>query len=222
MDAEMLDRYLLAVLILDQSGKAIFVNQAFTTAWEVDKSVILEQPGYNIFDDPLFQNEDIRNELKLAFQGNPLSLRIHNYHLLNGFSTIKQETTKSKSVLFTCIPCAFQGKQAYLVVIHTDESLIDLEEEYSLILSRIEVLQKSFGLLKHKINNPLQVIIGHAQILLTKHSDLPVGVIQRIEKILNNAERIMEYTESDSRFFTEPRDLEITVRTVATVDDILC
>ncbi|HEX7344236.1 MAG TPA: histidine kinase dimerization/phospho-acceptor domain-containing protein, partial [bacterium] len=43
---------------------------------------------------------------------------------------------------------------------------------------------------KHEISNPLLLIIGHAQLLLAKSDRLPAEAVKKLEKILNNAEKI--------------------------------
>jgi nitrogen-specific signal transduction histidine kinase len=55
---------------------------------------------------------------------------------------------------------------------------------------QLKALAESAVDLNHEINNPLLLIIGHAQLLIAKSDRLPAEVTRKLEKILAAAEKI--------------------------------
>ncbi len=61
--------------------------------------------------------------------------------------------------------------------------------------TKLAALERSVKELRHAINNPLLLIIGHTQLLLAKEGTLPAGTRTKLEKILQNAEKIRSIVE---------------------------
>jgi nitrogen-specific signal transduction histidine kinase len=79
----------------------------------------------------------------------------------------------------------------------------------------LAALEKSVKELRHAINNPLLLIIGHTQLLLAKEQALSAQTKAKLEKILQNAEKIrsiMENHEDLKGIFASKESLE-TIKT---------
>lgn len=61
---------------------------------------------------------------------------------------------------------------------------------------QVAALEKSVKELRHAINNPLLLIIGHTQLLLRKEPKLTAETRAKLEKILQNAEKIRSIVEN--------------------------
>jgi nitrogen-specific signal transduction histidine kinase len=77
------------------------------------------------------------------------------------------------------------------------------------ILSMTESVQE----LKHGINNPLLLIIGHAQLLMAKSGNLPGEVVRKLEKILGAAEKIRTLVQQHPELSGTPLDEEEAQKT---------
>ena len=92
------------------------------------------------------------------------------------------------------------------------EGMLDKLCQYS-NCDQILSLTQSVQELKHEINNPLLLIIGHAQLLMAKSDRLPAEVVRKLEKILGAAEKIRNIVQQQRELSGMPLEGEDAQKT---------
>ncbi len=179
----------LPVFIVDLSGKLLKINSAFRDFWQVDSEKLFEADGYNLFSDPLLRQYKLHQHFQLAAPS-PLHLGPMEYEFPHEYCREGQVSSPARalSILALAIP-GEQDKPAIALCFY-DESMSDRLGNAERKCEQLATLSRSALDLKHEINNPLLLIIGHTQLLMAKSDKLPGEVVRKLEKILSSAEKI--------------------------------
>jgi K+-sensing histidine kinase KdpD len=80
------------------------------------------------------------------------------------------------------------------------ESKIEAELRENLIKSeRLKAITQTAVTINHEVNTPLSVVLGYAQLLLSRKEELPQDTIDKLKKIEQGALRIKEVTHKLSK-----------------------
>jgi len=176
-------------IILNSDGFILQHNRAFGDYWNIDTAKLIGPNKYNIFNDPFFRRKDRRSALQKAFSKTPAKFDASGYqfpadYCLPGSQALERQPTS----IFT-IPCAAEQCDAAVAVYYQTEAAALLGDNGD-PCEKVASLTAALSDLRHEISNPLLLIIGHAQLLLAKSDRLPSESVKKLEKILNNAEKI--------------------------------
>jgi nitrogen-specific signal transduction histidine kinase len=180
----------LPVLILDSSGCAVKVNQAFQSYWNADPDKVLGSPPYNAFEDAIFHQRDATTCLREALKGLPVQLEPMDYRLPLSYCRKGARVSGPRELSIFAIPLPNPPGDNLLALFYYDESMCASLSFLERRCDQLMTLTESVLELKHEINNPLLLIIGHAQLLMAKSDNLPGDVVRKLEKILGAAEKI--------------------------------
>jgi nitrogen-specific signal transduction histidine kinase len=180
----------LPVLILDASGRAVKVNPAFQLYWNADPQKLLGPAGYSVFEDDLLCRRGMAERLREALLGFPVQFEPSDYRLPLKYCRKGAAVSKPRDLSIFAVPLPDPQGAHTLALIYYDEAaganLNILERRCDQLTS----LAESVVEMKHEINNPLLLIIGHAQLMMAKSDKLPAEVVRKLEKILGAAEKI--------------------------------
>lgn len=180
----------LPVLILDSSGCALKVNRAFQLYWNADPEKVLGDSPYNAFEDAIFEQRGVTDRLREALLGLPVQFEPMNYRLPMQFCCKSGRVPGSKELSIFAIPIPDPPGDNLLALFYYDESMSANLSSLERRCDQLKSLTESVMELKHEINNPLLLIIGHAQLLMAKADNLPADLARKLEKILGAAEKI--------------------------------
>jgi nitrogen-specific signal transduction histidine kinase len=179
----------LPALILDHEGRILQYNRAFIQYWDIDPSKLISSPGYRIFEDPFFRRQGQRLELQKAFEGAPVKFQPENYYFPREFRRSKAPV-EARKISLLAIPFTMAEGSATVAIFYCADPADSASGDMEKGCERVAELASTFKELQHEISNPLLLIIGHTQLLLAKSDRLPAEVARKLEKILNNAEKI--------------------------------
>ena len=185
----------LPLAVLNPTGEILKLNDAFKLYWDVDPEKVLQNPGYNIFDDPGFRSQKLRNGLESAFEGNVVMLDLKTYNFPESFRFKGVKKTRPRPVSICLAPVLREDRLKAVYLFYHDDfhscNVKNLERQ----CQQLAAFVGSVSDLKHEINNPLLLIIGNAQLLLAKSGEVPEEAAQKVEKILRGAEKIRQILE---------------------------
>ena len=186
---ELCEHCALPLIILDRSGRALKCNSAFAERWHISPERFLGVPGYNVFEDPVLGASGFSDLIELAINGETAEFEFEEYTLP---PNLQIENLKSKSAYNLHIK-VFPLKRDDLVeaicMFYASEDKAVAGQSYS-ESSPMNRLVGSAVDLKHEINNPLLLISGNAQLMLTRKKELPPHMVKKLKKILRGAEKI--------------------------------
>jgi hypothetical protein len=177
-------------IILNSEGAIIEHNRAFAEYWKIDPSRLHGPNGYTIFNDPFFRRKDRQAALQKAFHGAPVKFDASGYQFPAGNCRGDSEAFERQLAAIYTVPCPSGMCDASVTVYYQTEASLLLSGNADSPCEKIATLTLVLNDLKHEISNPLLLIIGHAQLLLAKSDRLPAEAVKKLEKILNNAEKI--------------------------------
>ena len=180
----------LPVLILDTSGRAVKINKAFQAYWNADPHKLLGPHGYNVFEDAILCQRGMAERLREALLGFPVQFEPADYRLPMQFCRKDAVVSGPRSLSIFAIPLPDAEGHNTLAMFYYDEAKSVSVNALERRCDQLKTLAESVMDLKHEINNPLLLIIGHAQLLMAKSDKLPADVIRKLEKILTSAEKI--------------------------------
>ncbi len=182
-------------LILDSAGQVIQHNEAFRVHWNVDLDHLYNASGYRLLADANLQQAKIKTQLAQALQGQPVHLEIESYQFPDEYcvASASPQIPHPTDIIIFSLP--LQEAAPPLVMLFFDSSNVSSPPT---LINRC-VAQKNLAHsvleLKHELNNPLLLIIGHTQLLLAKKDKIPHDVANKLVKILNAAEKIRTLTQ---------------------------
>ncbi|MFO7446185.1 MAG: ATP-binding protein [Ignavibacteriaceae bacterium] len=155
------DQIPFSVEVINEEGKIVFVNQAFTFQWGYNLSELTE---YSIFNDSELKNSGVHALILKTFEKK-------NYTFFENYS---DSLLKSKEMTIPILRTkifhvSFEGKE-YVVLFHEDQTEMVLAEE-EVKKSRdaskeSERLKNTFlNVLSHELRTPLNIILGYSSIL---------------------------------------------------------
>lgn len=189
----------LPILLLDATGKALEMNDAFELIWEVDSDKVLHDPGYNLFADPCLQSREIQGQIGNAFRGNPIRLELDGYSFPAQFRIAGHREKELLPTTIGLVPTMEKGSVETIHLFYYNEMQVRNVKSMERKFGHLAAYLNSIIDLKHEINNPLLLIIGNAQLLLSKSGEMPTEMTQKLEKIVNSAEKIRKILEQHER-----------------------
>lgn len=180
----------LPALVLNCEGQALQINAAFQEYWKVDSEKLLGAEGYNVFNDPAFCQDDLRERLERAFRGVPIQFEPMAYALPDEFWSAAQTNPEPRIISIFAVPFPVEEGGNALFMFYFDETMCSASNRHESRCERLTAVGAAMADLKHEINNPLLLIIGNSQLLLSRADSLPAEVRQKLEKILSSAEKI--------------------------------
>ena len=155
------------IKVIDESGKVVFVNQAFTLQWEYSLPELKE---YRVFTDAELKGNGIIDSIKETMKSN-------GYCFVENYS---DALLKSKSITIPIFRtklfhCSLKGKN-YIVFLHEDQTEIYLAEEEVKkardASKEAERLKNTFlNVLSHELRTPLNIILGYSSLIRESMKD---------------------------------------------------
>lgn len=180
----------LPVLILDSQGYALKINRAFQAYWNADPARILGSSGYNVFEDANLCQRGMAERLREALLGFPVQFEPTDYRFPAQYCRREAGVSTPRTLTIFAIPIPDPGGANTLALCYYDETISANLSTLERRCEQLKTLAESVVDLKHEINNPLLLIIGHAQLLMAKSDKLPTDAVHKLEKILAAAEKI--------------------------------
>ncbi|TKJ38396.1 hypothetical protein CEE37_12820 [candidate division LCP-89 bacterium B3_LCP] len=177
-------------MILDSQGTVRKVNHAFIDLWKISDNDTVEESEYNIFDDPILNSGNNAKLIKQASAGKTVELKMPDYSLPASFGSSTDNRIELHQVKIFIMGVMVKRSLGGMLLSYSCESqspdVLQPEREGL----GLDALVRSFCDFKHQINNPLLLIIGHAQLLMTKCENLSEENAYKLEKILSASEKI--------------------------------
>ena len=155
------------IKVIDESGKVVFVNQAFTLQWEYSLPELKE---YRVFTDAELKGNGIIDSIKET-------MKSKGYCFVENYS---DALLKSKSITIPIFRtklfhCSLKGKN-YIVFLHEDQTEIYLAEEEVKkardASKEAERLKNTFlNVLSHELRTPLNIILGYSSLIRESMKD---------------------------------------------------
>ena len=177
-------------IILNSEGVILQHNRPFAEYWNIDASKLLGPNKYNIFNDPFFRRKDRHTSLQKAFSKTPVKFDASGYQFPTEYCLGSHDALERHLTAIFMVPCAFGQCPAAIAVHYQTEASALLGGNGGDPCEKVASLTAALSDMRHEISNPLLLIIGHAQLLLAKSDRLPSEAVKKLEKILNNAEKI--------------------------------
>ncbi|MGA8264038.1 MAG: ATP-binding protein, partial [Ignavibacteriaceae bacterium] len=164
---QLYDSIYFPIKVIDESGKVVFVNQAFNLQWEYSLPELKE---YSVFTDAELRRNGILNSIKET-------IKSKGYCFVENYS---DALLKSKSItipifrtkLFHCSI----GEKNFIVFLHEDQTEIYLAEEEVKkardASKEAERLKNTFlNVLSHELRTPLNIILGYSSLIRESMKD---------------------------------------------------
>ncbi len=181
------DRLPFPVNTIDETGKIVYVNNAFKIQWGFGLSELKE---YSVFDDSELIRSGALTTIKQVFQ-NRSSLVINNY-----VDMLLKNRDTAYPLYTTNIFHIEIEEENYVVLFHEDKTeIILVEEEVKRardINKEAERLKNNFlNVLSHELRTPLNIVLGYASILReTLEDKLSQEEKVYIENLRSGSERL--------------------------------
>jgi len=178
-------------IILNSEGVILQHNRAFAEYWNIDPAKVLGPNKYNIFNDPFFRRKDRQTALQKALSSTPAKFDASGYQFPTEYSRDGDEAPERQLTAIFIVPCCpGEHSPAAVTIFYQTEASVLLSGGGGDPCEKVATLTITLNDLRHEISNPLLLIIGHAQLLLAKSDRLSAEAVNKLEKILNNAEKI--------------------------------
>lgn len=155
------------IKVIDESGRVVFVNQAFTLQWEYSLPELKE---YKVFTDAELKRNGIIDSIKET-------MKSKGYCFVENYS---DALLKSKSITIPIFRtklfhCSLKGKN-FIVFLHEDQTEIYLAEEEVKkardASKEAERLKNTFlNVLSHELRTPLNIILGYSSLIRESMKD---------------------------------------------------
>ncbi|MBU1653081.1 hypothetical protein KKA00_12725 [bacterium] len=170
-------------------------NRSFISTFGSNPQILSEESRYNIFTDYQISNPDDREQFDSLQQGNRLIFSFQSYSFPVDFCTVPIAESASHRLQIILKPIHKDGKLQRVGVLYNPLPGIEVEQIQKAKQKRTISFAESVVELKHDVNNPLLLITGNAQLMLSKVEDLPPGMEQKLKKMLSGAEKINRIIE---------------------------
>jgi len=190
------------VQIIDEEGKIVYVNNAFTTLWGYNLSELGE---YKIFNDSELKKSGAHSAILNTFETNT-----HNI-----FDNYADALLKSKEITLpvfrTKIFPVLYENQNYVILFHEDKTDIVLAEEEAKKArdgnKEAERLKETFlTVLSHELRTPLNIILGYSSLIKESLKD-KISSEDRVyldnlysgsERLFNSITQMLEFAQIEA------------------------
>ncbi len=178
--------------IFNADGRSLMANRAFEAFWEMDAERFTEDPGYNILNDEILKVRGVIDSVEEAFAGETVSLEVSEFDFYGSISERTSKHILKKEARVSLAPIFHEGEiKAVSLVVISDESYDDCRD-FERKGRQLCAMVDSVVDFRHEVNNPLLLISGNVQLILSKSDDLSPDLKKKLEKVLTNAGRIKE------------------------------
>ncbi len=153
--------------VINEEGKVVYVNQAFTFQWGYNVNELKE---YSLYNDTEIKNSGILSQIISVFENK-------NFVFTDNFSDSLLKNKEITIPLFrTKIFHIADAKQNYVVLFHEDQTEIILTEEEVKKArdgyKEAERLKNTFlNVLSHELRTPLNIVLGYTSIIKESMKD---------------------------------------------------
>lgn len=149
------------VAAIDESGKIIYINKAYSELWGVEMHELAE---YNLFDDKEIQKKEIIYVIKEVLNGR------HSKIITNYSDSILKQRHPAVPIISSQVFKVMIDENHCAVLLHkndTDITLLEAEiKKASESENEAERLRSTFlSVLSHEMRTPLNIIMGYTSIL---------------------------------------------------------
>ncbi len=175
------------VQIINEEGKIVYVNHAFTSQWGYNISELNE---YSLLNDPELKKSGARSAIIDAFEKGTFQL-INNY----SDSLLKNRELTLPIFRTKIFPVTFESK-TFVVFFHEDQTEIVLAEEEVKKArdgnKEAERLKDTFlTVLSHELRTPLNIVLGYSSIIKDSMKDKISSEDKiYIDNLYNGSERL--------------------------------
>ena len=164
---QLYDSIYFPIKVIDESGKIVYVNQAFNLQWEYSLSELKE---YSVFTDAELKRNGVVNSVRET-------LKSKGYCFVENYS---DALLKSKSITIpifrTKIFYSSFNEKNFIVFLHEDQTEIYLAEEEVKKArdanKEAERLKNTFlNVLSHELRTPLNIILGYSSLIRESMKD---------------------------------------------------
>jgi nitrogen-specific signal transduction histidine kinase len=178
--------------IFHADGRSLMANSAFEAFWEIDAERVKEDSGYNILSDEILNKRGLTDSVRGAFAGETVELEVSEFDFCDNVSEDISKHISKKEAKVSLAPVFHEGEiKAVSLAIIPDESYDDYQD-IARKGRQLCAMVDSVVELRHEVNNPLLLITGNVQLILSKSDDLSPNLKGKLEKVLTNAGRIKE------------------------------
>ncbi len=177
-------------LVLDLKGKAIKWDPVFARRFRVDVEKGESGEDYDIFDDLSVNSPECLEPLKDVFQGRRVRLNLPQYRFPQARLSPDDLPAPPEDFHLFLLPLKNEGTMIAVGSVYygQSEARCGLYSESACRL--IGDLIRSISEIRHDLNNPILLIMGNAQLMLSKSSELSPDSRRKVQKILAGAEKI--------------------------------
>lgn len=161
------DKVRFPVQVIDQSGKIVYINEAFTMLWGYHLDELSE---YSVFNDNVLIENKILEKINEVFNGK-------SYLTIDYFEdSLLRSREYAVPVLRTNLFLIKDDNEAFLVMYHEDQTEMLLTEEEVKkardASNESERLKNTFlNVLSHELRTPLNIILGYSSLIKENLSD---------------------------------------------------
>lgn len=180
-----------SIEIIDEAGKIVYVNEAFTKLWGFQFNELLE---YNFFEDPEIKRRGIQNKITHIYND------LDNPRLvINGFvDSLLKRRDSTLPILRTKLFPIFMEDNRYIVLFHQDQTE-EVLNEAEIKKARegnkeAERLKDTFlNVLSHELRTPLNIVLGYSSIIKESMKD-KIGAEDRVylDNLYSGSERLFK------------------------------
>jgi len=201
------------VQVVNESGKIIFINSAFSKLWGYQLEELKE---YSMYEDPELKRNGVSASLKKVFE------KKENI-VLNNYSDSLLRNKEVTVPVFKTYLMYVNIDNNFVVILHNDQTEIILAEEEVKKArdgyKEAERLKNNFlNVLSHELRTPLNIILGYASIIKDNLKDKisPEDIVY-IDNLYSGSERLfkgitqmLEFAQLDAgnyKLNIEPQDI---------------
>ncbi len=200
------DKVRFPVQVIEQSGKIVYVNEAFTILWGYHLNELVE---YSLFNDSVLRENKILDQIAEVLKGK-------SYTTIDYFEdSLLRSRDYAVPILRTNIFVIKDEEEPFIVMYHEDQTEVLLTEE-EVKKARdasyeAERLKNTFlNVLSHELRTPLNIILGYSSLIKENLSD-KISAEDKIyldnlhsgsERLFKGITQMLEFAQIEAGNFT--------------------